>query len=472
MKAQYIEDNSEYLGMLNDTESRQRYFTNLAQPNAADHSEVAKVKGKINKMIEEEIALAGFKDQVSSEEASSLAADTYTEVATKSNFYFSIDEGKRDKNLKVFNMNAPGNHFRRPNVILPHENVHIQNYIDTNNLTDDKLFEIYGYYSLLVDMHIAQIRPGQVEEVSYIPPHLTQAAPEFRNLLHLNNMFFEHFHRWSEPAKRDLDNIEKKWQAQLDSRPETSHYDHSKGTPYDIEWTEDQKFPHVATRLGFPMLREEPIEKILGFERAPAHPGYQFQPFVKTPSIDPDDSLNFEQGEVIYENPGVGEWVKFWKAMTITFFGLSPGFYIFEIYAADGAPSLQWIADNWNWWDIPRQFQDGGGWDLHNVRYCDDHDYMNMQYGAKRTIVRASHTMYVAMLMSFIYKLDFGYVSKMRYNREKDLVFVTRPSRFWGETETVYEMHHLEQMVPSAVTAIPHMAANHKNGIYTVKCLA
>jgi hypothetical protein len=27
-------------------------------------------------------------------------------------------------------------------------------------------------------------------------------------------------------------------------------------------------------------LREEPIEKILGFERAPAHPGYQFQPFV------------------------------------------------------------------------------------------------------------------------------------------------------------------------------------------------
>jgi len=31
-------------------------------------------------------------------------------------------------------------------------------------------------------------------------------------------------------------------------------------------------------------------------------------------------------------------------------FGFTPGFYIFEIYAADGAPSLQWMSDNWNWW--------------------------------------------------------------------------------------------------------------------------
>jgi hypothetical protein len=60
----------------------------------------------------------------------------------------------------------------------------------------------------------------------------------------------------------------------------------------------------------------------------------------------------------------------------------------------------------------------------------------------------------------------------MRYNRDKDIVFVKRPSKLWGEQEHVYEVHHLEQMVPSAVTAIPHMASNHENGIYTVKCMA
>jgi len=190
----------------------------------------------------------------------------------------------------------------------------------------------------------------------------------------------------------------------------------------------------VATRLGFPILREEPIEKITGFERAPANPAYQFQPFVQTPAMEPDAALNFEEGEVIYENNRIGEWVKFWKASATILFGVTPGFYIFEIYAADGAPSLSWMAENWNWWDIPRQFQDGGDWGLEGVRYCDDHDYMNMQYAGKRTIVRSSHTMYVACLMSFLYSLDFDYVSKMRYNKEKDLVFVTKPARLWGES--------------------------------------
>jgi hypothetical protein len=42
-----------------------------------------------------------------------------------------------------------------------------------------------------------------------------------------------------------------------------------------------------------------------------------------------ESSIN---GEVIYENKRVGEWIKFWKASFITLFGLSPGFYIFEIY--------------------------------------------------------------------------------------------------------------------------------------------
>lgn len=188
--------------------------------------------------------------------------------------------------------------------------------------------------------------------------------------------------------------------------------------------------------------------------------------------MEPDASLNFENGEVIYENNKVGEWVKFWKASFITLFGLSPGFYIFEIYAGDGAPSLQWMSENWNWGDIPRQFQDGSGWDLKGYRYCDDHDYMNAQYGAKRSVVRPSHTMYVATLMAMVWCLDFDYVTKMRYNKDKDLVFVTKPDRFWGETEHIYEMHHLEQMVPSAVTAIKDMSSKDENGIMTVHCMA
>lgn len=101
-------------------------------------------------------------------------------------------------------------------------------------------------------------------------------------------------------------------------------------------------------------MKEEPIERIFGIERAPAHPGYQLQPFVQTPAMEPDADLSFKQGEVIYENRGVVEWTRFWKTMTAIVFGASPAFYVFEMYAGDGTPSTDWIADNWNWWNIPK----------------------------------------------------------------------------------------------------------------------
>ena len=130
-------------------------------------------------------------------------------MATKSNFYFSLDEHKKDKNIKVYDFEAPGNKYRHPNVILPHEHCDIQHYVDTRDLTQDKLFEIYAYYSLMIDMHIAQVRPGIIDEKSYIPPHMSQKALTFAEPLHLNNMFFEHYHRWREPT-RELLNVELK----------------------------------------------------------------------------------------------------------------------------------------------------------------------------------------------------------------------------------------------------------------------
>jgi hypothetical protein len=94
--------------------------------------------------------------------------------------------------------------------------------------------------------------------------------------------------------------------------------------------------------------------------------------------MDPDPTLSFEQGEVIYENKRVTEWIRFWKTMTAVVLAGWPTFYTYEIYNADGAPSLQWMSQNWNWWQIPTQFQDGSDWGLEGYRYCDDHDYMNV----------------------------------------------------------------------------------------------
>jgi len=147
---------------------------------------------------------------LSKEELAGLQEETYAEVATNSNFYFSYDAGKVKKNLKVVDFEAPGNKYRHPNVILPHEHCDIQNYVDTSTLTPEKLTEIYAYYSLLVDMHIAQIRPGIIQEVDYVPPHFSFFAPSHMAPLHLNNMFFEHYHRWREPT-REAWGPELKW---------------------------------------------------------------------------------------------------------------------------------------------------------------------------------------------------------------------------------------------------------------------
>jgi len=94
------------------------------------------------------------------------------------------------------------------------------------------------------------------------------------------------------------------------------------------------------------------------------------------------------------------------------------------------------MSEEWNWFDIPRQFQDGSGWGLEDIRYCDDHDYMNIHYWFKRFMVRPAHTMYIMAVANFVYHMDLDYITKMQYNKDKDLVFVTRPNKlFWGESE-------------------------------------
>jgi hypothetical protein len=59
-------------------------------------------------------------------------------------------------------------------------------------------------------------------------------------------------------------------------------------------------------------------------------------------------------------------------------------------------------------------------------------------------IARPAHTMYMVSMLAFIQQINFDYVSKMVYNKDKDLVFVYKPDGLWNETEYVYEVHHLE----------------------------
>ena len=78
---------------------------------------------------------------------------------------------------------------------------------------------------------------------------------------------------------------------------------------------------------------------------------------------------------------------------------------------------------------------------------------MNSTYGAKRMIVRPTHTFYQIGLLSALQMLSMDYVSKMVYNKDKDLVFVYKQDGIWNDKEYIYEMHHLERMVPAVSSA-------------------
>jgi len=57
--------------------------------------------------------------------------------------------------MRVANMKAPGNKWHKPNVILPHEHIPYDNHMSVSDLTEDKLLDIYAYYSYMIDLHIA-----------------------------------------------------------------------------------------------------------------------------------------------------------------------------------------------------------------------------------------------------------------------------------------------------------------------------
>jgi len=171
-------------------------YTKLSETGSSDH--LKQIRKRINKVVEQEIGLIEFKNQVSGEE---LAQSAYDEVITKENFFFKIDEQKKARNMKVYNMEAPGNKFRKPAVILAHEHISPSHYIDVDGNDADQMMEIYGHYAYLIDMHIAQVRPENLNEKSYIPAKYNQVAHMEKANYHLDNMNFEFYHRWREPTR-------------------------------------------------------------------------------------------------------------------------------------------------------------------------------------------------------------------------------------------------------------------------------
>lgn len=108
------------------------------------------------------------------------------------------------------------------------------------------------------------------------------------------------------PKTSNIEEIEKL----AENAPVTDKFHHDKGYKFDVEVPYDERYPHVADRLGHPEIFLNPLESLLRVETDLAHPANLDQPFIQTPKGEPNADLDFSAGEVIYEHPNVQEWTK------------------------------------------------------------------------------------------------------------------------------------------------------------------
>lgn len=115
------------------------------------------------------------------------------------------------------------------------------------------------------------------------------------------------------------------WERERLNRPVTRDYNHGKGYKYDVAVKPEEKYEYVADRLGHPEFFGTPVDRLFKLEKDIYHPTYLDQPFVKMPTQYPSESLNFEQGEVVYENTRVLEWIRAFQLGNIaalSYFGI------------------------------------------------------------------------------------------------------------------------------------------------------
>jgi hypothetical protein len=234
-----------------------------------------------------------------------------------------------------------------------------------------------------------------------------------------------------------------------DARPVNPHFQPDKGSKYDVETPNENRYPYLADRLGHPEFIANPLQRLLRLEGDMYHPVFTDQPFVQKPSVNPDPDVNFEEGEVLYENTRLLEWGKFWNY----------SMWLGYLWAAVFVPNNLLYKTN-----LPTENM------LENNFYpYYMHSIYNFDYLKLHIIGIAGAVGYGAYHLGGGYQCKMmNYVTKVQYNKDKELMFVSRLGIFGGVEEKVYEAHHIEvppNYSPSTVAMQPHVE---DDGMYEV----
>lgn len=145
---------------------------------------------------------------------------------------------------------------------------------------------------------------------------------------------------------------------------------------------------------------------------------------MKTPSPYPDPSLNFEEGEVIYENTRLLEWLKFWQLTVFT--GAAYGVFFIPYQLVYKTHLIMPIAEEMVF--TPYHYVSPFNMDTWKLSV---------------PIIGGVIAYSVFIVLNFTNVTTSQYAVKMSYNKDKELVFVKRIDLYGAVEEEVYEAAHL-----------------------------
>lgn len=165
---------------------------------------------------------------------------------------------------------------------------------------------------------------------------------------------------------------------------------------------------------------------------------------MQTPSLNPDENLDLEEGETIYEDRWTFEWSLFWKLMFLT---VPLSFYILTIQWYDN----NIVSSN----EYLRRFMVFNTTQNPHMNAQENGRIEKMNYWGKdlwyyshwlRKGVAYMFLCAASMALIHIFtRIGQTSVTKMAFNRNKDVVFIWTPGKLYGRKLTVTELHHLEK---------------------------
>ena len=168
-----------------------------------------------------------------------------------------------------------------------------------------------------------------------------------------------------------------------------------------------------------------------------SHPAYQWQPFVQTPPLNPHEDINFEQGETVYENKWVKDWVLFWR-LVLLMAPIPLVVLIYESYQQQTVPSPEYTSRLTFY--IANNNMGHRGMDrplMEKVKFWGKDMWM-WQHWIRKSLWYMTTFFVVYMLEKASRKIGCEYVSKMVYNRQKDLVFVWRTRGYFRQVNFLF----------------------------------